>query len=132
MATANVSKDENQTLFATTLEQVYCPPDLTAGIHGQYTLVSVLNSSPSVTTFLGNTLIFFALRKESSLHPPSKLLLRSLAVTDLCTGVIPQPLFAAQWVTAMNGHWKICRHRAVAACSRNYFVYDFFVDTDCD
>ena len=114
MATANISNDQNQTYFATALEQVYCSPNLTAGIHGQYTLLSALNSFLSVTTFLGNTLIVFALRKESSLHPPSKLFLLSLAVTDLCSGVISQPLFVTQLVTTINEHWKICRRVEVA------------------
>ena len=62
--------------------------DLSAGLHGHLTLLSVLHSFLSVTAFLGNTLILIALRKESSLHPPSKLLLRSLATTDLCVGLI--------------------------------------------
>ena len=46
----------------------------------------------SVTTFLGNSLILVALHKESSLHPPSKLLYRSLATTDLLVGLVAQPV----------------------------------------
>ena len=37
----------------------------------------------SITALAGNFLIFVALHKESSLHPPSKLLHRCLATTDL-------------------------------------------------
>ena len=37
-------------------------------------------------------MILIVLHKESSLHPPSKLLLRCLATTDLCVGLIAEPL----------------------------------------
>ena len=90
MATANVSGNEKQTTFL--VEQLHFWPDLLlAGTH-QLTFISVLNSFLSITTFLGNALILVALRKESSLHPPSKILLRSLATTDLCVGLIVEPL----------------------------------------
>ena len=48
----------------------------------------------SITAFAGNSLILVALYKESSLHPPSKLLYRCLATTDLLVGLIVQPLNA--------------------------------------
>ena len=47
------------------------------------------------TATLGNTLILIALHKVSSIHPPTKFLLRCLAMTDFCVGVILQPLFVA-------------------------------------
>ena len=47
------------------------------------------------TATLGNTLILIALHKVSSIHPPTKILLRCLAMTDFCVGVILQPLFVA-------------------------------------
>ena len=46
----------------------------------------------SITASLGNILILIALHKVSSLHPPTKLLFRCLAVTDLCAGLVLQPL----------------------------------------
>ena len=48
----------------------------------------------SITASLGNTLILVVLHKDFSLHPPTKALFRCLAITDLCVGVISQPLFA--------------------------------------
>ena len=39
-------------------------------------------------------MILGALYNETSLHPPTKLLFRFLAVTDLCVRTITQPLFA--------------------------------------
>ena len=84
MAVANISKEEKQNMLST-LEQLYCSPNLTTGIHGQLTFISVLNAFLCSTTFLWNTLILVALRKESSLHPPSKLLLSNLATTGVLT-----------------------------------------------
>ena len=51
-----------------------------------------LNTFLSVSATLGNALILVALRNVSSIHPPTKLLFRCLAVTDLCVGLICQPL----------------------------------------
>ena len=111
---ANISEDEKQSMFST-LEQIYCSPNLTAGIHGQLTFISALNAFLSITAFLGNALILVTLRQESSLHPPTKLLLSNLATTDLCVGVIVQPLAATLLLTVVNEHWNICRHVLMAA-----------------
>ena len=51
-----------------------------------------LNIFLSITATLGNVLILVALRNVSCIHPPTKLLFRCLAVTDLCVGLICQPL----------------------------------------
>ena len=60
------------------------------GIYGthQKMLLSVLNIPISITAFLGNVLIIVALKRVSSIHLPSKLLLSCLATTDLCVGLI--------------------------------------------
>ena len=60
-------------------------------IHAVFTLVGV-NIFLSVTASLGNALILIALRKVDSIHPPTKLLFRCLSVSDLCVGLISQPL----------------------------------------
>ena len=75
----------------TTIQQVFCLPTLLQPQTG-YTIHAV-NIPLSITAFLGNVLIIVALRKVSSLHPPSKLLLGCLASTDLCVGLISQPLY---------------------------------------
>ena len=61
---------------------------------GILVFLSALNIFLSVTASLGNALILVALSKETSLHPPTKLLFRCMAVTDLFAGLISQPLFA--------------------------------------
>ncbi|XP_020626984.1 melanocyte-stimulating hormone receptor-like [Orbicella faveolata] len=63
----------------------------------------------TITATLGNSLILFALHKDKSLHPPSKLLLRCLTVTDLCVGVIGQPTAITLLLSAINENWKLCR-----------------------
>jgi len=59
----------------------------------QQIAISALNIPLSLTAFLANLVIIIALQKPSFLHPPSKLLLRCLASTDLCVGLIIQPIF---------------------------------------
>ena len=46
----------------------------------------------AISSFPGNLLIIVALQKVTSIHPPSKLLFSCLALTDLCVGIILQPL----------------------------------------
>ena len=55
---------------------------------------AAVNYFLSITAILGNAVILVALYKESSLHPPSKLLCSCLAVTDLLVGIISQPVVA--------------------------------------
>ena len=61
-------------------------------------LFSALNIFLSIAAFLGNTLILIALHKVSSIYPPTKLFFRCLAVTDLCVGLIAQPLFVTMLI----------------------------------
>ena len=52
-----------------------------------------LNIFLSIFATLSNVLILVALRNVSSIHPPTKLLFRCLAITDLCVGLLCQPLY---------------------------------------
>ena len=109
MVTENVSVEERQSTY--TIEQInYCFSDITAGIHGQLSFLSALDSFLSIMAFLGNALILVALRKESSLHPPSKHLL------DL----IVEPLGVTLLLTTVNEHWNICRNVAVVLAIASY------------
>ena len=105
-----------------TTEHILCSSDLSAGLHGHLAFLSVLNSFLSVTAFLGNALILIALHKESSLHPPSKLLLRSLATTDLCVGLIPEPLCVTYWMSVVKENWKSCRYALVTSFITGYIL----------
>ena len=112
-----------------TVKDLVCSPDLTAGLHGQLIYISVLDSFLSVTAFLGNALILIALHKESSLHPPSKLFLRCLATTDLCVGLITEPLFVAYLLSVANEHWNICPHLSLARFVTSYILCGVSVAT---
>ena len=52
-----------------------------------------INIFLAITSSLGNTPILIALHKVTSIYPPTKLLFRCLAVTDLFVGLISQPLY---------------------------------------
>ena len=56
--------------------------------------LSALNIFLSITASLGNALILVALHKVTSIYPPTKLFFRCLAATDLCVGLVVQPLYA--------------------------------------
>lgn len=71
-------------------------------------VVSVCNIIFSITAVLGNILIFIAFHKESSFHPPSKLLFRCLAATDLCVGVIGQPTFVIYQLSILAKRLDVC------------------------
>ncbi|KAL9969638.1 hypothetical protein ACROYT_G021875 [Oculina patagonica] len=83
---ANFTGEEN---YTSKLNQtINAPP---AGIAEFF---SALNILLSITAAVGNALILIALKNVSSIHPPTKLFFRCLAVTDLCVGIIIQPLYA--------------------------------------
>ncbi|KAL9960397.1 hypothetical protein ACROYT_G033848 [Oculina patagonica] len=86
MKMANITPNENGTI----IKDLFCNIRL-FGEHARI-IMSALNIPLAITAFLGNVLIIAALQKPSSIHPPSKLLLGSLAFTDLCVGLISQPL----------------------------------------
>ena len=116
MAITNLTEEEKQKSYY----ELVCSTELTGGIHSHLIALSALNILLSITAFLGNTLILIALHKESSLHSPSKLLFRSLATTDLCVGIIVEPLVVTYFISAVNERWHICRHAYVAAFTAGY------------
>lgn len=92
-----------------------CPTGLTAEISYQVTGLVVVNVFLALTATAGNTLILVALNKVSTLHPPSKLLFRNLAATDLYVGVIAQPLYTAYVILLLMENVKICRYTLLAS-----------------
>ena len=109
MASTNLTEDIKQTSY----EELLCSTEFTKEVHNHLIVLSVLNSLLALTAFLENTLILVALHKESSLHPPSKVLLRNLATTDLCVGLIVEPLWVAYLISSLKERWNICRHAFV-------------------
>ena len=108
-----------------TIRDLYCSAnvaDVTARVHDELIVLLVLNTFLSITAFLGNTLILVALHKESSLHPPSKLLLRSLAITDLLVGIIVEPLYVVYLMSVKSKRWDICYNVNVALFITSYIL----------
>ena len=85
MSIKNLSKSGTQTK---TYKELLCSRSLVGGLQQESVSFAAVNIFLSITTFLGNSLILFALHKESSLHPPSKLLYRCLSTTDLLVGLV--------------------------------------------
>ena len=104
------------------IRELYCSANVTARVHDELIVLLVLNTFLSITGFLGNTLILAALHKESSLHPPSKLLLRSLAITDLLVGIIVEPLNVAYLMSVKSQRWDICFNVNVALLIASYIL----------
>ena len=103
MAQTNFTDDENHKTFI----ELWCSAEFIRGVDGELLFISALNIFLSISAFLRNTLILVALHKETSLYPPSKLLYRNLAITDLCVGIIVEPLNATYWTSVVNKRWNI-------------------------
>lgn len=56
-------------------------------------LFSALNIILATFAFLGNILVIIALCRVLSIAPSTKLFFRCLAVSDLCVGIIVQPIY---------------------------------------
>ena len=92
---ANFSVAGNNSTF----HEMLCSSYLTS--EHQYILLPI-NLFISITAFPGNVLIIIALQRVSSLHPSSKLLFICLASTDVCVGVILQPLYISYFMSPDN------------------------------
>ena len=99
---ANLSRNHDQRTF----EEQVCSSDINEQLALQFLVF--INIALSFTTFVGNTLTLYALKKERILHPPSKLLYVSLASTDLCVGVILQPIYVFMTVTVIQRYTQLC------------------------
>ena len=117
IATTNSAEDGTQTEAYKVLP---CSPSSVVGLQQQSIYFSAVHIFLSITAFLGNFLILAALNKESSLHPPSKLLYRCLATTDLLVGLFSQPLAATYWMSVVHKHWSLCRHAVDAIYISSY------------
>ena len=116
MAVTNFTQDKNQA----TIQELYCSAEFTREVHIDLICLSALNIFLSVTAFLGNTLILVALHKETSLHLPSKLLYRNLAITDLCVGIIVEPLYVTNWTSVVKERWDVCYYSIRTAAFSGY------------
>lgn len=71
-------------------------------------IISALNLPLWIFILSGNSVILLALNRDTSLHPPSKLLFRNLAFTDLCVALITQPSYILHNMVIAYERWDIC------------------------
>ena len=90
------------------LANIYCSEEFNQGLDNQIIWLSMINILLGLTAIVGNTVILIALYKETSLHQPSKVLLRNLVASDLCVGFV-QLAFGAYWISILQRRWQICR-----------------------
>ncbi|CAH3194693.1 unnamed protein product [Porites evermanni] len=116
MALKNFIEDDNKTF-----EELVClSAEFLRGVDGELIFLSALIIFLSISAFLRNTLILVALHKETSLHRPSKLLYRNIAITDLCVGIIAEPLYVTYWTSVVKERWGICYHANLAVGISGY------------
>ena len=125
MALTNFTEDENQKTFG----ELFSSAEFIRGVDGELIFLSALNIFLSITVFLGNTLILVALHKKTSLHPPSKLLYRNLAITDLCVGIITEPLAVTYFTSVVKERWDICYHANLALRFSGYTLCGVSITT---
>ena len=92
-------------------------------------VISGINVALSITATLGNALILVAFCRETSLNPPSKLFLRCLAFSDLCVGLVVQPLAVLSLLAAFYHLWDFCRVTELLWYSFSIVAADFSLAT---
>ena len=118
MSPTNLSSGGSHTK---SFHELLCSPSLVGGLQQQLSICFVaVDILLSITAFVGNSLILVSLYKESSLHPPSKLLYRCLATTDLLVGLVAQPHMALRWMSVFQEHWSLCQYATDAADITGY------------
>ena len=105
-----------------TYERLFCSQEITAGIRGYLIFISAFNVLLAICSSLGNILILIALHKEITLHAPSKLFLRSLAITDLLVGVISEPLTITYWMSAVRKRQDDCYNALFTSFIASYLL----------
>ena len=120
MSTTNFSSSRSHTK---SLEELLCSLSLLGGFQQQQLICFLaVDILLCITAFDGNSLILVALHKESSLHPPSKLLYRCLATIDLLVGLVAQPLHALSWMSVVQEQWILCQNARDAAYITSYVL----------
>jgi len=71
-------------------------------------LLSGVNGVLLFVAVLGNAVILWVLRGVSSIHPPSRTLLYSLATSDICVGFIVQPFNLIYMISTAKGQAAPC------------------------
>ena len=121
MSATNFSSGRSHTK---SFEELLYSPSLMSGLQQQLSICFLaVDILLCIAAFAGNSLILVALHKESSLHPPSKLLCRCLATTDLLVGFVNHPLRALYLMSVFQEHWSLCGYVREAAYITAYVLF---------
>ena len=121
MSTTSFSGGKSHTK---SFQELLCSPSLVGGLQQQLSICFVaVDILLSITAFVGNSLILVSLYKESSLHPPSKLLYRCLATADLLVGLVAHPPCALYWMSVVQEHWSLCQYARDAGHITAYVLF---------
>lgn len=93
--------------------------------------ISSLYIPLSIAILLGNSAILIALKKERTLHPPSKLLVFNLVSTDLGIGIIVQPLCILYFMSIAYKRWEICRLTEMFSYMATFILCGVSFDSHC-
>ena len=86
---------------------LYCSQELTQDLDNPIICLSVINTVFAISANVGISLILIALRKKTTPHLPSKVLMRNLVASDLGVGFV-ELVFVAYWVSILQGKWQMC------------------------
>ena len=114
----NITGEKNEK----TIAELYCSREFTVEVHDEVTFLSATNIFLSMTAFAENSLVLVALHKTRSLHPPSKLLFLNLAITDLCVGIIVEPLYVSYLMSVVSERWDICYYALLSSIITSYIM----------
>ena len=84
-----------------------CSKQFNQGLDNQRIVFSVSNLLLGIAAIVENAVILMALHEETSLHKPSKVLLRNLVASDLCVGFV-QLVFGAYEISILQRRWQFC------------------------
>ena len=117
MAPANVSAHGEMK----PLSEFLCSLEVTDDMKVHLRRFAVLHSFLSFTASVGNAIALIAFQKVSSMHAPSKLLFRSLAMTDMGVGMIAEPTAVVALVSTYKDEIKnICVYASYARFCLSY------------
>ena len=85
-------------------------------------LNSVLNAPSMVISIIGNILVLVAISRTPSIRSPSKILLCSLALSDLLVGVVVQPLYLAAFLKRNHSVLNASRTMSFIASGASLFT----------
>lgn len=76
-------------------------------------VVSIITSVLAITATVSNSLALYVFYRIERLRTLSNMLLMSLCITDLLTGVMVQPFFVARRLHELNSQNNICTIRLI-------------------